>query len=61
MNKPTRLLPGAEQPILVMVIAAQDARLNGQGYPDYSPERTLDLPESRLQHQRHWPGCRSLL
>ena len=53
MNKPTRLLPSAEKPILVMVIEAQDARLNGQGYPDFSPERALDLHELRLQHQRH--------
>jgi len=53
MNKPTRLLPSEEKPILVMVIEARNARLNGQGYPDFSLESALDLPELRLQHQCH--------
>ncbi len=53
MNKPTRLLPSAEKPILVRVIEAQDARLIGQDYPDFFPKRALDLPERGLQHQRY--------
>ena len=53
MNKPTRLLPSKEKPILVMVIEAKDASLNRQDYPDAPSERDLLRHERHLQHQRH--------